>query len=740
MSCQDSGVPFSEKTASNRTTVGQPSRSLDDVAGRPDQSTLRRVAHLLAPYKGPLLVVALAVVIAAALTTIAPFLTRAVFDQALFPTGAAGATVPPNLRLLFWLAGGLVAIPLVSSLIGVGQTYLTTKVGNSAMADLRVALFAHLERMELAFFTSTRTGDIQSRLANDVSGVRNILTSTAVSIVSNVVTVIAAFVSMVLMSWQLTIVTLILMPLFVVIQIRVGARRKRLQRRTQESLSEMTAITEESLGVSGVLLAKVFNRADAEISRYRRENRRQTRLQLKNAMAGQMFFSVVSTFFGLTPAIIYVIAGLLLNGGTLIGGQILTAGTIVAFTTLQARLQQPLVSLMRVSLDVQTSFALFARLFEYLDLKPAIEDAPGAVTLDKKEVSGGIELKDVWFRYPASRALASDAKSGAAIRGSDGRRDRGRGYQVLEVPVTATLTDAAGANVLPPLSSPAIAPAVTVRAAADGADQDGDGIISDDERWALSDISLQIKPGQIAALVGPSGSGKTTLTYLIPRLYEATRGEVMIDGHDVKGVTLASLMDVVGMVTQEPYLFHGTITENLRYARADATDAEIVAACQNANIHDRIMSFADGYETITGERGFRLSGGEKQRLSIARVLIKDPKILILDEATSALDTATERLVQEALEHAMQHRTTVAIAHRLSTIMNADVIFGIQDGCLVEQGTHEELLAKGGLYAKLYAEQFGDGQVEARFDDAVQFTDGSQVPHHPGPPKGDLPTR
>ena len=679
----------------------------EGVAGRPDQPVLRRVAHLLSPYKHLLAVVGLAVVIAAGLTAVAPFITRAVFDQALFPTNAAGTIGHPDLRLLFWLAGGLVAIPLVSSLIGVAQTYLTTKVGNSAMADLRVALFAHLERMELAFFTSTRTGDIQSRLANDVSGVRNILTSTAVSILSNVVTVIAAFVSMMLMSWQLTIVTLILMPLFVVIQVRVGTRRKRLQRRTQESLSEMTAITEESLGVSGVLLAKVFNRADAEVSRYRRENRRQTRLQLKNAMAGQMFFSVVSTFFGLTPAIIYVIAGLLLNGGTLIGGQILTAGTIVAFTTLQARLQQPLVQLMRVSLDVQTSFALFARLFEYLDLKPEITDEPGAVTLSKDDVTGSIELKDLWFRYPAPRVLPSvvaAASGGGRNVTATGYRARTRDYQVLEVPPPDRM-DAAGAVVTIPL--PGAGPDEELATVVNGEDVNGDGVISDDERWAIAGISLKVEPGQIAALVGPSGSGKTTLTYLIPRLYEATKGQVLLDGVDVKHITLASLMDIVGMVTQEPYLFHGTITENLRYARADATDAEIVQACKDANIHDRILSFADGYETITGERGFRLSGGEKQRLSIARVLIKDPKILILDEATSALDTTTERLVQEALERAMRHRTTVAIAHRLSTIMDADVIFGIQDGRLVERGTHAELLAKGGLYATLYAEQFSE---------------------------------
>ncbi|MFE5308590.1 ABC transporter ATP-binding protein [Isoptericola sp. NPDC056605] len=703
------------------------------IAGTPDQPVLRRIAALLAPYKAQLVLVAVAVVAAAALTSVAPFLTRAVFDDALFPTDAAGQVGEPDLRLLAWLVAGLVAIPMVSALIGVGQTYLTTRIGNGAMADLRVALFEHLEKMELAFFTSTRTGDIQSRLANDVSGVRNVLTSTATSILQNVVTVAAAFVSMLLLSWQLTIITLVLMPVFVVIQVRVGRRRKRLQRRTQESLSEMTAITEESLGVSGVLLAKVFNRSDVEVARYRRENRRQTRLQVKNAMTGQTFFSIVSTFFGLTPAIVYLVAGLLINGGTLIGGEVLTAGTIVAFTTLQSRLQQPLVGLMRVTLDVQTSFALFSRLFEYLDLEPAITDRPDARVLDKAATRGEVELRDVWFRYPEARDVsAPPARPGGGPRPA-GRRS-GRGYRALEVPVVATLTDPAATYVMSAASAPGLAAAVPVEDDPPSQDRPA-GTGGDAEGWALQGVSLRVRPGQLAALVGPSGSGKTTLTYLVPRLHEVTRGAVLVDGTDVRDVTLGSLADVVGMVTQEPYLFHGTITENLRYARADVTDAEIVEACRAANIHDRIMSFADGYETVTGERGFRLSGGEKQRLSIARVLIKDPRILILDEATSALDTATERLVQGALERAMADRTTFAVAHRLSTIMNADVIFGIADGRLVEHGTHAELLERGGLYARLYAEQFGGGTVEARLEDCVRFADGTTIPRrgvHPRP--------
>ena len=789
------------------------------IAGSPDRPVLVRVASLLSPYRAQLLLVALIVAISAALTSVAPFLTRAVFDDALFPGTADGgpATSGPNLTLLYWLIAGMVALPLVNALLGVGQTYLTTKIGNGAMADLRVGLFSHLESMELAFFTSARTGDIQSRLANDVSSVRNILTSTATTILQNVVTVVAAFISMVLLSWQLTIVTLVLMPVFVVVQAKVAKRRKALQKQTQESLSELTAITEESLGVSGVLLAKVFNRAGTEVERYRRQNVAQTRLQLKNAMTGQTFFSIVSTFFGMTPAIVYLIAGLLLNRGTLVGGTVITAGTIVAFTTLQSRLQMPLVQLMRVTLDVQTSMAVFARLFEYLDMEPAIQDKPGAQALAKEEVRGEVELRGVWFRYPAPRAEAAPSGTTTDTGAREVRTRSGNRYRALEVPVTTTLADAAGGNVLPPMSAPDLAPAVPVfddpfprrrfrgteryemapaevmearetaraerRAArravvearnasaeakaeelalldaaeaaeADavdpgplpearkyldidvtdlsqvGEDLDADGRISDGEKWALADLSLTVQPGQLAALVGPSGSGKTTLTYLIPRLHEATRGQVLIDGHDVKDITMSSLADVVGMVTQEPYLFNGTITENLRYAREDATDAEIVEACKAANIHDRIMSFAEGYETITGERGFRLSGGEKQRISIARVLIKNPKILILDEATSALDTATERLVQEALERAMERRTTFAIAHRLSTIMNADVIFGVADGRLVEHGTHEELLARGGLYARLYQEQFGGGDVEARVADAVRYTDGTTVPREP----------
>ncbi|KRA38713.1 MULTISPECIES: ABC transporter ATP-binding protein [unclassified Nocardioides] len=622
----------------------------DDLRG--NQQVLPRVARMLRPYRGKIVLVLVAVVVAAALQSVVPFLTRAVFDDALFPLDGGD----PRLHLLAWLVAGMCVIPVVTALIGIGQNWLTSTIGNSAMADLRGDLFEHLQRMELAFFTATKTGAIQSRLANDVAGVRTVLTDTATTIVQNSVTVAAAFAAMVVLSWQLTILTLILMPLFVFLQLRVGRRRQRLARRTQESLSEMTAITEEALSVSGILLAKVFNRSESEVDRYREANHRQTRLQVEQAMTGRSFFAVVQTFFAITPALIYLAAGWIITGSLPVGEDALTAGTLVAFTTLQGRLQMPLLQLMRVSLDVQTSLALFRRIFEYLDLEPAITERPGAVSLDPDRLRGRVEFRDVRFRYPEPRALSGTvnrdrfADSGVRIGG-------------------------------------------------------GDEGVREGPTWALDHVSLVVEPGELAAIVGPSGSGKTTATYLVPRFYDVTEGAVLIDGYDVRDLTLSSLADAVGMVTQEPYLFHGTIRDNIAYARPSATAEEIEQAARDANIHDRILSFTEGYETITGERGYRLSGGEKQRLAIARVLLKDPAILILDEATSALDNETERLVQEALERATRSRTTIAIAHRLSTIRSADVIFGLEDGRLVERGSHEDLITAGGLYKRLYDEQF-----------------------------------
>lgn len=582
-----------------------------------------RVIALFSPYKRPLTVTAVLVVGVASASVIPPLLVERIFDTALFPPEGE-----PRVAVLAELVGIMIAIFLVTAGLGVWQTYLTASVGNRVTGDLRERLFARLQSMELAFFTRTKTGVIQSRLQNDVGGVSGVLTTFVSSIVGNSVTVLASLVAMVLLDWRLTLLAVILMPALVAVQRRVGRVRARIASRTQESLSELTAITQETLSVSGILLSKVYNRQRLETERFQAENSTQIRLQVQQAMTGQWFFGLVTVIMSSVPAVIYLAAGVLIARGS----TDISAGTIVAFTAVQARLLFPLMALMRVALEVQTSRALFARIFEYLDLEPAIRDRADAVDVrDAPGPLGAIEFRDVVFRYPGAR---------------------------------------------------------------------------DDARPTLDGVTFRMEPGTTHAFVGPSGAGKTTIVYLAARLHEASGGAILFAGADVRDLRHESVVDHVGVVSQETYLFHATIAENLRYARPDATDAELEEACRGANIHDAIMSFEHGYATVVGERGYRLSGGEKQRVAIARVLLKDPPVLLLDEATSALDTVSERVVQSALDRAAAGRTTLVVAHRLSTIAQADVIHVVDGGRIVESGAHADLLAAQGLYARLAAQQSG----------------------------------
>jgi ATP-binding cassette subfamily B protein len=590
---------------------------------------------LFRPYRLQVATVVGLIVVTSTVGIINPLLIQVVFNKALFVPGG------PNIRLLVTLVAIMAVVPIVNGAIGILQTYETTRVGQQVMRDLRDRLYAHLQTLSLAFFTATRTGEIQSRLANDVGGVQTVVTSTASSILANVVTFTSTVVAMVILSWQLTIVALITVPVFFWLTKTVGERRRQVTRSTQESLAAMSALSEETLSVSGVLLAKAFGNQARDTTRYHQENQRLADLEVRQQMIGQGFYAIVQSFLSITPAAVYLIAGLLLVHGTTV-----SAGTVVAFTTLQTRLYFPIGQLLQVSVELRSSLALFDRIFEYLDVVPDITDASDAVDLQVTSSGGRVELREVYFRYA-------------------------------------------------------------------GAAED-----------ALRGVSLHADPGHLVALVGPSGAGKTTISYLIPRLYDVTGGSVQLDGIDVRHLRQASLAATIGFVTQESYLFHDTILANIRYGRPGASMADVEQAARAAYIHDRITEFPDGYDTIVGERGYRLSGGEKQRLAIARVLLHDPRILILDEATSALDTASEREVQKALDTLMGSRTTIAIAHRLSTIVNADVINVIDAGQVVESGTHRFLLGQNGVYASLYQEQFEGGKIQWQCTGGDVMADGT----------------
>jgi len=628
-----------------------------------------RIVAAFRPYGGRVTLVGGLILLTAGLGVVNPVLIQVVFDSALFP--AAGG---PNLNLLWILAGIMAGITAVTGGLGIVQTYWINQVGQRVMRDLRDTLYRHLQSLSLAFFTGARTGEIQSRVSNDVGGVQRVVTNTVSDVLSNLVILVSTLIAMLVLSWELTIVAVGTAPLFFLLSRMVGARRRAVTAETQQTTAEVTAITQETLSISGIMLAKLFGRQSREIARFHQENQKLSDLAIRQQMTGQSFFTLMQIFFSLSPVVIYLLAGYLLTGG----GNALSPGTVVAFTTLQSRLYFPIGRLLEVSVELQASLALFERIFGYLDIEPEIVDAPDAVELAPEQTAGAIRFDRVRVNYAAHQEIIPAAGGGLG-NGSRANGDGGNGGN-------------------PP--------------------SDGE------TRWALDGVSFAIRPGQLAAFVGPSGAGKTTISYLIPRLYDATEGRIAIDGIDVRRIKLASLAGLIGYVTQESYLFHATIRDNLLYGNPRADQAELERAAAAAYIHDRIMEFPEGYDTVVGERGYRLSGGERQRLSIARVILHQPRLLILDEATSALDTASERYVQSALTPLMRGRTTVAIAHRLSTIIAADVIYVVDQGRIGEQGTHEQLLARGGLYARLYEEQFEGGRVECYCEDGVVLTDGN----------------
>jgi ATP-binding cassette subfamily B protein len=617
-----------------------------------NRALLSRVIWTARPYWGQALLMLTAILIVSLLGLIPPLLIRELIDVAL-PEG--------NVALLNRLALGMIVVPLLSGLIGVGQRYLGANIGEGLIANLRQALYTHMQRMSLRFFTHTKTGELMSRLNNDVVGAQRAVTGTFIDIITNIVALVTTLAIMFSLEWRLTLLSIIIFPLFVLPARRVGRVLRQIVREALDRNAAMNAMMNETLNVSGALLTNLFGRQADEVAKFTRLSRGVQDIGVRRAVVGRWFFLSLSLASAIGTALVFWAGGYMVIIGAF------TVGTIVAFTAYLAQLYGPMASLTNAPVEFAQSLVSFERVFEILDLPVEIQDAPDAVTLDR--VEGHVGFEEVSFSY-----LAAD-EAGAFLPGvttsavSEDEKNGQNGGSSEDDRSLFALTRAA------------------------------------DRQWAVRKVSFEIRPGQLAALVGPSGAGKTTVTYLLPRLYDPTEGSIILDGHDLRQVKMASLAHQIGMVTQETYLFHDTIRANLLYAKPDATQAEIEAACRAANIHDFIAALPDGYETVVGERGYRLSGGEKQRVAIARVILKDPCILVLDEATSALDSQSEALIQAALERVMQDRTSLVIAHRLSTILAADVILVMDDGRLVEQGTHAELLTRGGLYADLYNTQF-----------------------------------
>jgi ATP-binding cassette subfamily B protein len=632
----------------------------DDDQARPaiTRGLLLRVWDFARPYRLRVVGLLVTILLISGVSLISPLLFRDLIDNAI-PNGDVGR--------LNWLALGMIGIPIVNGAIGIFQRRLNSQIGEGVIYDLRRALYAHMQRMSLRFFTQTRTGELMSRLNNDVVGAQRAISDTLVTIVSNFASLVATLAIMLTLEWRLTLLGLAILPLFILPARSIGRILRDLRRKSMEFNAEMNATMNETLNVSGALLVKLFGREEREYDRFSRDGASVRDIGIRSAVIGRWFFMMLGVVGAVGTAAVFWVGGHLV----LDPDSDFTIGTIVAFGTYLTQLYGPLMSLTNAPVEFAQSMVSFERVFEVLDMPVEIQERPDTRVLPP--VEGLIQFEDVCFDYTAltdGQQMGLQEIARFSWRGSAAHLKRGRQK---------------------------------------GNGESGDGqrvpVLKKEPQWALQDVTFTIEPGQLAALVGPSGAGKTTTTYMIPRLYDPTDGRIVIDGHDIKDVTLSSLADNIGMVTQETYLFYDTIRANLLYARPNATDGEMVAASKAANIYDFIAGLPDGYETVVGERGYRLSGGERQRIAIARVVLKDPRILVLDEATSHLDSLSEALIQEALQRVMRGRTSLVIAHRLSTILAADLILVMDKGRLVEQGTHESLLEHGGLYAMLYETQF-----------------------------------